>query len=76
MNFLEQRLQDKVSIGYFRCKVKHEKVYKEMTDIHNTNTSEQQLKMLNHKFDTQGVEAMNKLCLAYANRDETYSNTM
>jgi hypothetical protein len=32
--------------------------------------------MLNHKFDTQGVEAMNKSCAAYANKGETFSKTM
>ena len=47
-----------------------------MTEIHNANTSEQLLKIPSHKFDTEGVEAMNKLCPSYANKGETYSKTM
>ena len=39
LKLLEQRLQDKVTNDYFRCKVKHDKVYKQMAEIHNTDTS-------------------------------------
>ena len=76
LKVLEQRLQDKIDTGHFRCKVKHAKVYEQMTEIHNANTSDELLAMLNHKFDTQGVEAMNKSCSAYANKGETFSKTM
>ena len=32
--------------------------------------------MMNHNYDTQGVEAMNKSCSAVAQKGETFSKTM
>ena len=49
---LEIRLQEKVSLGNFWCKVKHAKVYKQMSEIHDNNTSEKLQKIINHHHDT------------------------
>ena len=47
-----------------------------MTKTHRENTTLDLLKMLNHDYDTQGVEAMNKSCSALAPKGETFSKTM
>ena len=76
MKELEERLAAKVDNGHFRCKIKHAKIYEQMTETHRDNTSLDLLQMLNHTFDTQGVEAMNKSGSALAPKGETYSKTM
>ena len=76
MKDLEIRLQDKLSAGYFRCKIKYTKVYKQLSKIHDNNTCNELLIMINHHHNTQGVEAMNKSCSAVAQKGETFSKTM
>ena len=73
---LERRLATKVSSRYFRCKVKHKRIYEELRKIHADSTTDKLLKQINHSFDTQGVEAMNKSCSAFATKGETFSKTM
>ena len=73
---LESKLAEKVDKGHFRCKVKHAKIYEQLTDIHRENTTLDLLKMVNHGYDTQGVEAMNKSASALAPKGETFSKTM
>ena len=48
----------------------------QLTELHNSNTTDELLRMLNHGCDTHGVEVMNKSCLAYANKGETFSKSM
>ena len=62
--------------GHFKCKKKDAKIYKQLTELHNSNTIDVLLRQLNHGYDTQGVEAMNKSCSAYANKGETFSKSM
>ena len=40
------------------------------------STSNKLLKQINHLFDTQGVEAMNKSCSVFATKGETFSKTI
>ena len=47
-----------------------------MTEIRNGDMSEKILEMFNHKFNTQGVEVMNKLYLANTTKGATFSKTM
>ena len=69
---LETKLAAKVENGHFRCKIKHSKIYKQMMKTHRENTTLDLLKMLNHDYDTQGVEAINKSCSALAPKGETF----
>ena len=73
---LKVKLAEKVSAGHFKSKEKDKKVYMQLTELHNNNTTNDLLRILNHGYDTQGVKAMNKSCSAYANKGETFSKTM
>ena len=51
-------------------------MYNQLSEIHNNNTSDELLQMINHSHDTQGVEAMNKSCSENAQKGETFSKTV
>ena len=72
---METKLADKVSAGHFKSKEKDKKVYMQLTKLHNNNTTDDLLRMINHGYDTQGIEAMNKSCSAFATKGETFSKT-
>ena len=78
MNELKRRemaLIERNQKGYYRCKVKHAKLYKEMTDAYAPYITKSMLVQLQHNWDTQKNEAMNTSVSCYAPKNKTYSLT-
>ena len=47
-----------------------------MIKIYADSTTDELLKQIKNSFDTQGVEAMNRSCSAFATKGETFIKTM
>ena len=62
--------------GYYRCKTKNAKLYKQFTKIYRQFTSEERLRECMHPYDTQLNEAMNTSVHRYAPKGRTYCSTM
>jgi len=71
----ELALMERNQKGYYRCKVRHTKLYKEMTDAYAPYITKSMLEQLQHEWDTQKNEAMNTSVSAYAPKNKTYSMT-
>ena len=61
--------------GYYRSKITHAQLYKDMTLAYQPYIEEEMLKQLQHSFSTQRNEAMNQSVASYAPKGKTYSLT-
>ena len=73
---MKVKLAEKVNSNHFKGKKKDAKVYNQLTKLHNSNTTDVLLRMLNHGYNTQCVEAMNKSCVLYTTKGDTFSKRM
>ena len=71
---LEIQLIEKISTCHFKNKEKDVQMYQKLAELHNSNTTDKIIHMLNHGYDTQSVETTNKLCSSYTNKGEIRSN--
>ena len=71
----ENALIERNQKGYYRCKVRHSKLYKEMTDAFAPYIQKDMLVQLQHNWNTQKNEAMNTSVSFYAPKNKTYSTT-
>ena len=62
--------------GYYRCKIKHRKLYLQMKKIFDRLTADKFMRMCLHFFSTQGNEAMNTCVAKYAPKGKTYCSSM
>ena len=62
--------------GYYRCKIKHKKLYEQMKPIWDRLTTEDRLLECMHYFDSQLNEALNTSVMKYARKGRTYCTTM
>ena len=62
--------------GYYRCKVRHRKLYEQMKQIWDRLTTDERLKECMHLFDSQINEALNTAVGKYARKGRTYCTTM
>ena len=61
--------------GYYRNKIDHADLYRDMTAAYQPYITEAILTQLRHKWPTQGNEALNNSVNAYAPKGRTYSLT-
>jgi hypothetical protein len=71
----ESALMERNASNYYRCKIKHAKLYADITAVYMLFIIKQMLVMLHHTGDTQKNEAMNASVAAYAPKGKTYSQT-
>ena len=64
------------NLSYYRCKVKHKKLYDEMTSAFLPYSFPHRLVESLHGFTTNGNEALNNIVAHYAPKNRTYSTTM
>ena len=71
----ERGLMERFNEKYYRCKVKHQKLYEDMKIALEPYLTSEMLSMLNHTWDTQVNEGMNNSVAAYAPKNRHYSAT-
>ena len=71
----ERSIIERNENGYYRCKNKHQKLYRQLSIAYAPYITKEMLSMLNHNFDTQKNEALNNSVAAYAPKSKTYSMT-
>ena len=71
----EAALVERNQRGYYRSKITHAQLYKDMTLAYQPYIQEEMLKQLQHSFSTQRNEAMNQSVASYAPKGKTYSLT-
>ena len=71
----ENALIERNQKGYYRCKVRHSKLYKEMTAAFAPYIQKDMLVQLQHNWNTQKNEALNTSVSFYAPKNKTYSTT-
>ena len=62
--------------GYYRSKVEHQNLYKQMKEIFEKLTSDDRLRECHHRYDSQVNEALNVSVGKYARKGRTYCTTM
>jgi len=72
---LEQSMMDRTDKGYYRCKIKHEKFYKECKMAIEKYITPGMLAMLQHNFSTQKNESLNHSVATLAPKGKDYSKS-
>ena len=71
----EKDLLERNAKGYYRCKVKHAKLYEEISTAYAPYITKPMLLQLSHGWSTQKNEAMNTSVASYAPKHKHYSTT-
>ena len=71
----EQAMTERTDKGYYRCKVKHEKLYNEFMLCYKKYITPDMLRMLMHNFSTQKNESLNHSVATGAPKGKDYSQS-
>ena len=71
----EKELIDRNTSGYYRCKIRHAKLYEDMKTAYADYITPAMLKQLQHCWDTQKNEGLNTSVASYAPKHKHYSST-
>ena len=71
----EVAMTERTNKGYYRCKVKNEKLYNEFMMIYSKYITPDMLQMLQHNFSTHKNKALNHSVAAVAPKGKDYSQS-
>ena len=72
---LEQSMMERTDKGYYRCKIRHETLYKECMRAYSKYITPEMLVMLQHVFSTQKNESLNHSVASNAPKGKDYSKS-